>query len=470
MADHLQFLETRERFLPIKLASLRRRMLCDPRLSADERQQLGKLFEMIAVRFHFEFHEKLERLKAVYEPFDSDNDTLPLDDLAADRTAQREELARQFRQLLVDANYVEMPREQVVACAEYQPQTNLIVRANLTDYAQLQVFFRGVRHEPQTVRLWAFPWRRTIKISHVFSRVALLVRLAKTPDGPVYLKLFKDVVAENLEMLLPFVRIRMKLFDHLKIGSSVAGGVATAAWKMFTAAILSPWLLLLALSGFAGAAIRGIFSFLSSKTKYMQTLSSRLYFQNLANNASALAYLIDAAEAEECKELLLAYYVLYVERNRDFTQEELDRRVEQWLKTEYALDVDFEVPDAVRKLVDKGLLVRRPPSRSTSTGDVLKVYDLPSALRRLDAVWDDYFSFNGALAPDGDRVADADWPPYPSPATKDAGGEAIPQRIDAGRPIAQHPKRLPQPIPGGDRPSHRTSPEPAFLDPGGPSK
>jgi hypothetical protein len=410
----LQFLEVRERFLPVKKAALRERMLADPRLSPGERDQLGKLFELIEARFHFEYREKLEHLKAVYDPFDPDVDALPAPPVSASTAAQREELSRAFAQLLQDANYVEMPWERIIACAEYQSQAGVSVKANLSDYAQLQVFYRGIRHEQRLVRLWLMPWKRKHETAHIFSRVALLVRLAKHPHGPVFLKLFKNVVAEDLEMLLPYVRIQMRLLDHLKIGSSVAGGVATAILKVFTAAILSPWVMLLILAGFLWSAIRSIYSFFSSKTKYMQALSSNLYFQNFANNTSALTQLVDYAETEECKELLLAYYILYLERNRDFTQEELDDRVEQWLRTEFGLDADFEVVDAVRKLVDKELLVCRSPKSTTSsiTDLVLKVFDLPSALRRIDAALDACYAYNGERSPEQDRLADGDWPPY----------------------------------------------------------
>jgi hypothetical protein len=390
-------------------------MLGDPRLSADEREQLGKLIEMIAARFHYEFREKLEHLKAVYDPFDPDCDTQPAAEGPADRDSQRAELARAFGQLVAGANYVELPREEILACAEYQAQPGLVVEANLSDYEQLQVYYRGVHRETRSLRPWLAPWRRKNYAVHVFSRVALLVRLARRADGPVFVKLFKNVVAEDLEMLLPYVRIRMRLFDHLKIGSSVAGGVATACWKIFTATILSPWLVLLAVSGFIGAAVRGVVSFLSSKTKYMQALSSSLYFQNLANNSSALTHLVDAAEAEECKEMLLAYYLLYVERARDFTQQGLDRRVEEWIRAEFGLDFDFEISDAISKLVDKQLVVRRPPSDNSSAEEVLKVYDLPSALRRLDAEWDAFASFSASGSAGDDRVADAGWPPPDGP-------------------------------------------------------
>ena len=87
-----------------------------------------------------------------------------------------------LQQLLMDANYVEMPREQVIAGAEYQAQTGLIAKANLSHYAQLQVFFRGIRHEPRAVRLWLTPWRRKNENANVFSRVASLCAVGKTSE------------------------------------------------------------------------------------------------------------------------------------------------------------------------------------------------------------------------------------------------------------------------------------------------
>ena len=106
MTLNLQFLDVRQRFLPVKAASLRARMLDDPRLSAEERERLGQLFEMIAARFHFEFRAQLEELQTLYDPFDPDRDTLPLDVDSSDEAAQRARLAQAFEALVLDANYV----------------------------------------------------------------------------------------------------------------------------------------------------------------------------------------------------------------------------------------------------------------------------------------------------------------------------------------------------------------------------
>jgi hypothetical protein len=417
----LQFLDRREHFLPIQLAALQAKMLQDRRLSCSERELLGKLFQMIGNRIHMEFRSRLEHAKAVYGPFDPDCDTQGvLRPQGFDEAAQRQELTTSFEELLQDANYQEMSRERIVACTEYQTNRNIIVRASFEDYADLRVFFRGVRHETRSYRPWYSPWHGKDETVHVFARLALLVRLVNRQPEAVFLKLFKNVVAEDLEMLLPFVRIRMKWVDQLKIGTSVAGGLATASWKFWTAAVLSPWLLLVVGSGFAGACVKGVTDFVASKTRYIHKLTTSLYFQNLANNSSMLAHVIDSAEVEQCKELLLAYFLLYVERDRDFTQERLDRRAELWLATELGLTVDFDISAAVEKLVEKDLVACKLRS---GNDPVLKVYDLPSSLRRLDSAWEESFENGGCR--DGDhRLADADWPPIAqSVATEKSEGK-----------------------------------------------
>ena len=227
-------------------------MLQDTRLSPRDRALLAMLFEMIGQRFHMEFRTRLERLKAMYEPFDPDLDTVSkvqANGHAVGWTSESvvegissAELSKSFEQLLLDANYQEMAREQIVACTEFQANRNITAKASFSDYADLRIFYRGVRHETRSYHGWN-SWRRKEETVHVFARLALLVRLRTREPRSVFLKLFKDVVAEDLEMLLPYVRIRMKMLDRLKIGTSVVGSLATASWKAWTATMLSPWLL-----------------------------------------------------------------------------------------------------------------------------------------------------------------------------------------------------------------------------------
>lgn len=442
----LSFLDARERFIPFTTSTILERVLSDPRFSPKEAEQFDLLFKMVDSRFHFEFLDRIEELKKCYEPFDPDPDTWFCRTLTAEQAARdRRTLCDGIRKLLKDGNFSPLSKDQLRQCLELQPHGGLAIRVNLDDYPELEVHYRGVREETRYRRHWRAWFRRLPYRVRILKRAAVLVTsVEKSPDRlndrrlvsgepireRVILKLFKDVVIDDLKMMLPKPKPVMRLFDKLKVGGTVAGGVGTTLWKLlsmlFTATVISPLVLVVVLGGFVGAFFKGIFSFLARKTKYMQTLSSCLYFQNLANNVSALTRLVDAAEAQESKELLLAYFILYIERHRDFTMDELDQRVEQWLLDQFGQPVDFEVEDAVRKLIEKDLMVERDAARPTTvqaTGAaqpqgttprrVLRVYDLPSALRRLDAWWDEYYQANNLGDAANDRLAEANWPPFP---------------------------------------------------------
>ena len=399
----LDFLESRERFLPVKADAILQKILAISDCSEEQQKQFCMLLDMVRARFHFEFVEEIHTFKLLYDPFDPDRDTQLLEEQSSEQREQAfAELRRRYEQLLLEGNYVKLTRDQLLACLESRNELGLSVRVNLDDYEVLDVYYRGIRETTQPLRTWKTLYRMRDFPVRMFSRVAILVRrrriagIGKSNPDVVLMKLFKDIVLEDLKMTSPEVRIQMKLFDKLKVGGSVVGGLATPIIKILTAA-LNVTALIIIVAGFVGALLKGVFSFFTSKTKYMQTLSSSLYHKNLANNVSALTRLVDAAEAEETKELLLAYYILYSEKEHDYTMQQLDERVEAWLHEHFNLPhVDFEVDDAVRKLIEKDLVeVRDLPGEDGTTRQVLKVYDLPTALERLDRWWDAYFSPNG---------------------------------------------------------------------------
>ncbi|MDD4266964.1 MAG: DUF3754 domain-containing protein [Pirellulales bacterium] len=397
----LDFLVSRERFLPLKADAIFREVIRSPSLSAEQRRQFRLFLQMVRARFHFEFLEQVQQLKQLYDPFDPDRDTRLLRQWTpAEREQAFCELRCRCRDLLLSGNYVQLSREQLLACMESRNRFGLAIRVNLDDYEVLDVYYRGVREGVYPYRNWSTCFRQRTAPVRVFSRVAILVRhkpggRRKQPKADVVLvKLFKDVALEDLKMTSPEVRVQMKLLDKIKVGGTVAGGLAAPIARLLTAAMVSPILLLAVVGGCTVAFFKGLFSFLTSKTKYMQRLSSNLYHKSLANNASALALLVDAAEAEETKELLLAYHILLSEPDGNFTIQQLDARVEKWLKDRFGLpEVDFEVDDAVRKLIEKGLIeVRDEPRADGTTDRLLKACDLATALERLDRWWDDCFS------------------------------------------------------------------------------
>ena len=92
--------------------------------------------------------------------------------------------------------------------------------------------------------------------------------------------------------------------------------------------------------------------------------------------------IIGEAEDQECKETFLAYYFLLISAGGK-TAQELDRRIEGWLKQAFGADLDFECSDALSKLDALGLLHR--------DDERLSVLPLDAALARLDRVWSDFF-------------------------------------------------------------------------------
>jgi hypothetical protein len=116
--------------------------------------------------------------------------------------------------------------------------------------------------------------------------------------------------------------------------------------------------------------------------RYQLEINGNLYFRNVSNNAGMFDAVIGAAEEQEFKEAVLAYFFLLGEpAGRD----ELDRKIEDWLATRFGIRVDFELDDGLAKLERLGLVAE--------TGGRLSVTPIAESLRRLDRKWDAFFAF-----------------------------------------------------------------------------
>ena len=95
--------------------------------------------------------------------------------------------------------------------------------------------------------------------------------------------------------------------------------------------------------------------YLRTKDKYQLNLTRSLYYQNLDNNAGVLFRILDEAEEQECREVILAYALLRRRAGEiGWTEDELDAATERFLHDALGFAVDFEVADALQKLVRLG--------------------------------------------------------------------------------------------------------------------
>ena len=137
------------------------------------------------------------------------------------------------------------------------------------------------------------------------------------------------------------------------------------------------------------AGVKSFFGFQRAKQNHLARMVRHLYYLTLANNASVINRLVDSAEEEELKEALLAYHFLRLSADDPDACEEsrLDARVEAYLRDKTGLSVDFEVGDALAKLVRLGLVHRDGRGR-------LHALPVDKALGVLDEQWDNYFSYH----------------------------------------------------------------------------
>ena len=177
-------------------------------------------------------------------------------------------------------------------------------------------------------------------------------------------------------MLFPNIRVGMRMLDKLMIGvpALVSGGLVLTtkmgATLLLLGSLFGFWLgissqpvqldkaALIAL-GTGVAALSGYLwkqysIFYNRKLKYTQALTEILYFKLLDNNAVALFRILDDAEESECKEALLAYYFLLAE-GKPLTAAEPDQAIEAWFAEHLQCSLDFEIDNALEKLLELGL-------------------------------------------------------------------------------------------------------------------
>jgi hypothetical protein len=241
-----------------------------------------------------------------------------------------------------------------------------------------------------------------------YDRVVVYIRFKDAHDGrsgATLLKMFQNVPKSDIEMLFPNTRVSMRLIDKLLIGvpAVVSGGIVLTT-KLGTSLILLGSMIgfWIGLTGeqvelnkatlaalFAGGIALGGYlwkqfnSFKNRKIRFMQMLTRNLYFKNLDNNAGVFHRIANDAEEEECKEALLAYYFL-ITGDQPLGRPALDRKIEDWLRTQWNTPIDFEIGDALNKLFALELVNEK--------AGVFTAIPIKEALQKLDQRWDAYFS------------------------------------------------------------------------------
>lgn len=361
-----------------------------------QRASFLRLATLVEDHYHRKFHEDLGRWKASYAVLDPDRTSRPIPGVSPQATgAEAGTVIEGVRKALVSANYREISRERLQEAFAKNSPWGLQLKVELGDYEDLALYSRGEYPESSVKK--TFLLKRRFDYS-VFRQVVLVFKLRDDPQGlrqarhrssgkyrsdRVYLKLFKSVPTVDLEMLFPDADIKIRPLDKLKVILPLAAGLASSLYKIVGYVLghgsalgllgqIGFWALV---GGLFGVALKGFFSYRTTVEKYLKSLTESLYFQNLDNNSGVFTYLMDEAEEEECKEVLLGYAFLATRAGQGMGEAELDRAVESHFRESLGTEVDFEVADALVKLRDLGLVV--------STGQGLGALALPEAVAYL---------------------------------------------------------------------------------------
>ncbi|BDT91954.1 hypothetical protein IFM12275_19300 [Nocardia sputorum] len=408
-----------EHFLPFRKSAVI--SLCADELPDAERASFAEFARLLAAMVHHEFHMRGEAVLDAYHVVDPAEDERVIRAATPeDRAAARARVERELVALAEAADFTRIDATEIERAFAEHSLVKVRLEIDEDDIETAMFFRRGVAQRTEQVR-WLFGLRRRSVEFTSYSKVLVYVAFAERPDavadrpnGGVLLKLFGNVPSNDLEMLYPSVRVRMRPVDKLLIGvPAVASGIVVVVTKLV--ASLGPLVLLLAfwaglreesvrldqatlitlgagLAAFGGYLVRQFSKFKNRKIKLMKTLSEHLYFRNLDNDAGVFHHLLGAAEESEVKEAVLAYHFLRT-ADQPLTAAELDQRIEDWFSRWWGTTFDFRIRDGLRGLRAYDLLIEHEHG-------TLGAVPLTEAKQRLDQQWENMFR----VRPDDSRL------------------------------------------------------------------
>jgi hypothetical protein len=339
--------------------------------------------------------------------------------LESEKKNLQKQLVSELTAVLDAANFEKITAEDLQQALGEESLFQIRLEVDFDDFEDVIFFRRGESIKEETLVKFFGLSKKKFQFTN-YERVAIYIKFKEKPyfdsqerknlyfePGATIIKLFHNVPKADLEMLFPNSKVRMKTIDKIIIGvpAAVSGMIVLVtklgASLLLVGSVISFWLGLkdqevqikqqhlialgAGLGTLGGFLFRQINKYKNRKIKFMKALSDNLYFKNLDNNAGVFYHLIDAAEEEEFKEAVLAYYFLLTAKET-LTKKELDDRIENWLAEKWDCHIDFEIGDAVDKLQRLELI--------EVDADHFRCVPLSTAKQQLDTIWDNFFKYN----------------------------------------------------------------------------
>jgi len=402
----------REKFLPVD-------RLTAPRLWPDGNAAEARRFlRYLDYWRRHSYAARLLALEQTYEPFSPDSDLLRTREFSAEeRRAMQKRVVEGVAELLEQCNFTRVDPANVHFILTKDSAYGLDLQVDLDAFEEILIYYRGattITERRRDVKKAYMRWKE-VKVP-VFQRLCLLFKLkpfedrvrevmaerkvdrkeaerhvrqlrgllpATVTSDYIYIKLFKNMPRSDVEMIFPNTKVRFRLFDKIKFGVTAGSGVGMGLFSTVgkIAVASNPYTLAGAAAGLGGIALRQATNFINQRTRYMVVLAQNLYFHAMADNRGVMTLLADTAAEEDIKEEMLLYGVLAKERVNIADLAAVDEAIEEYLASTFGIEVDFDVRDALDRLVADGIVTRRPDG-------TLETLQPREASLHIDRKWD----------------------------------------------------------------------------------
>jgi len=216
----------------------------------------------------------------------------------------------------------------------------------------------------------------TINEPHFKELIAIYREVDKENDrGDIHIMSFNEIPMADVKAVFPKTNMTVRHSDQVWIYSYLVIGLIMTITSLFADTSFTQLLLVLSL---VGIKLYQTYTYTEiSKTESLAKVTKTLYDCAKGNSSIVIRDSFHSYEQQEVKETLIAFHVLQQHPN-GLTEEQIKFHSEALLH-ELSVYTEFEVEDAIRKLVDMRLV--------TTSGDVYHAKEIAEATEDLQAKW-----------------------------------------------------------------------------------
>jgi hypothetical protein len=408
----------RERFIPVTRFALFERLSQPLAWPTGQAAEARRFFRYLDYWRQQQYNSELLEIEQLYEPFSPDSDLLMTRQFSDDeRASLQRRLVTSVEALLQRANYERIDPRDIQLILTRDSHYGLDLFVDMTAFDEIAIYYRGASNTKHQKRNYMRFMRREEFDVPIFQRLFILFKLKPfnvrveeimkqkvidreaaekkirknrsalptgLKDSNIYLKLFKNIPRTDLEMVFPNTEVRFRMFDKLRLGLSSGAGLgmgAVGAAGKLALLTTNPIAAAGAVVGLGSIAFRQAMGFLNQKQRYMVVMAQNLYFHAMADNRGVILKIAARAAEEDIKEEMLLYSVLAKEKANRADLPAIDAAIEQYLRRTFGVNVDFDLEDALDRLVRDGIV------REDADGTL---HTLPpaAAAKHVDDKWD----------------------------------------------------------------------------------